>query len=150
MSPFLFWNIIKFTNGVLTSFFSILSSPFSVHFLLWHTLFQAGHVSSVQQLCVAGGYHIGPYNITVLENPKVAHSVVIDWLVINVIIMARNSRENGPTDIDTNFGPQTEELVSLGKNMYSEETCYLEHGLAQRQFPLCWLVKLRRRGFWVL
>lgn len=76
-----------------------------MRFLLWCTAFQAGQVSSAQQLLVAGGYHTGPRDTRVLENLKVAHSIVIDWLVISVIIVARNSRENGPTDININFGP---------------------------------------------
>lgn len=49
--------------------------------------------------------------------------------------MARNSRENGPTDTNINFGPWIEGLVSLGKYMCSEGTCYsdkLQHRIAQR------------------
>lgn len=65
------------------------------------------------------------------------HSIVIDWLVIIVIKMDRNSRENGPTDININLRPWIKELVSLEKNMCSKRTCYLgklEHRLAQRRF----------------
>lgn len=51
--------------------------------------------------------------------------------------MDRNSRENGPTDININLGPWIKELDSLGKNMWSKGTCYLdklEHRIAQRGF----------------
>lgn len=51
--------------------------------------------------------------------------------------MDRNSRENGPTDININLGPWIEELASLGKHMCSKGTCYLdklEHRTAQRGF----------------
>lgn len=51
--------------------------------------------------------------------------------------MDRNSRENGPTDININLGPWIKELVSLGKNMCSKGACYLdklEHRIAQRGF----------------
>lgn len=84
---------------------------------------------------MAGGYQIRQQNIRVLENPKVAHGIVIDLVVIIVIKMARNSRENGPTDININLGACIEELVSLGKNMSSRGICYLdklEHRIAQK------------------
>lgn len=50
--------------------------------------------------------------------------------------MARNFRENDSININVNFGPQIVVLVSLGENMCSKETCYLdklEHRIAQRR-----------------
>lgn len=67
---------------------------------------------------------------------------MIHWQLVIVIEIARNSRENGSTDINVNFWSWSEGLISLGKNMCSIGTCYLdklEHRIAHK-WCSSWLV----------